>query len=137
MRDYNKKFFLSLFWLVLGVVLIVLEIMGRIDGFWSGMGAALIGVAIVQIIRYARYKKDDSYKEKVDTAGRDERNRFIANKAWAWAGYCFVLICGVGSIALRIAGKEMLSAACAWAVCLMLVLYWVCYLIISKNSYCN
>ena len=104
MRDYNKKFFLSLFWLVLGVVLIVLEIMGRIDGFWSGMGAALIGVAIVQIIRYARYKKDDSYKEKVDTAGRDERNRFIANKAWAWAGYCFVMLCAVGVIALRIAG---------------------------------
>ena len=133
MRDYNKKFFLSLFWLVLGVVLIVLEIIGRIDGFWSGMGAALIGVAIVQIIRYARYKKDDSYKEKVDTAGRDERTRFISNKAWAWAGYCFVMICAVGVIALRIAGKEMLSVACGWAVCLMLVLYWVCYLILSKK----
>ena len=41
MRDYNKRIFLSLFWLVLGVILIVLEIMGRIDDFWSGMGAIL------------------------------------------------------------------------------------------------
>ena len=78
MRDYNKRIFLSLFWLVLGVILIVLEIMGRIDDFWSGMGAGLIGVGIVQIIRYARYKRDGEYKEKMDTAHKDERNRFIA-----------------------------------------------------------
>ena len=116
MRDYNKRIFLSLFWLVLGVVLIVLEIMGKIDDFWSGMGAGFIGFGIVQIVRYARYKKDDCYKERVDTASKDERNRFIANKAWAWAGYSFVMICGVGVIVLRIAGKEMLSVACAWAV---------------------
>lgn len=133
MRDYNKRIFLSLFWLVLGVILIVLEIMGKIDDFWSGMGAGFIGVGVAQIIRYARYKKDDGYKEKVDTANKDERNRFIANKAWAWAGYCFVMICGVGVIVLRIAGNGMLSMACAWAVCLMLVLYWVCYLILSKK----
>ena len=133
MRDYNKRIFLSLFWLVLGVVLIVLEIMGKIDDFWSGMGAGFIGVGIVQIVRYARYKKDDCYKERVDTASKDERNRFIANKAWAWAGYSFVMICGVVVIVLRIAGKEMLSVACAWAVCLMLVLYWVCYLILSRK----
>ena len=133
MRDYNKRIFLSLFWLVLGVILIVLEIMGRIDDFWSGMGAGLIGVGIVQIVRYARYKRVGEYKEKMDTAHKDERNRFIANKAWAWAGYCFVMICSIGVIALRIAGKEMLSAACAWAVCLMLVLYWICYIILSKK----
>lgn len=133
MRDYSKRIFVSLFWLVLGVVLIALEMMGKIDEFWSGMGAGLIGVGIVQIIRYARYKKDDQYKEKVDTANKDERNRFIANKALAWAGYCFVMICGIGVIVLRIAGKEMLSTACAWAVCLMMGLYLVCYLIIRRK----
>lgn len=133
MRDYNKRIFLSLFWLVLGVILIVLEIMGRIDDFWSGMGAGLIGVGIVQIIRYARYKKDDSYKERVDTANRDERNRFIANKAWAWSGYLFVMITAVAALALRIAGENVLSMAASGALCLMLVLYWVCYLILSKK----
>ena len=133
MRDYNKRIFLSLFWLVLGAVLIALEIMGKIDGFWSGMGAAFIGVAIVQIIRYARYKKDDSYKERVDTANRDERNRFIANKAWAWSGYLFVMITAVAALALRIAGENVLSMAASGALCLMLVLYWVCYLILSKK----
>ena len=52
MRDYNKRIFISLFWVVLGVILIALEIMGKIDDFWSGMGAGFIGVGIVQIIRY-------------------------------------------------------------------------------------
>ena len=133
MRDYNKRIFLSLFWLVMGAVLIALEIMGKIDGFWSGMGAAFIGVAIVQIIRYIRYSKDGDYKEKVDTANRDERNRFIANKAWAWSGYLFVMITAVAALALRIAGENVLSMAASGALCLMLVLYWVCYLILSKR----
>ena len=133
MRDYNKRIFLSFFWLVMGAVLIALEIMGKIDSFWSGMGAAFIGVAIVQIIRYIRYSKDGDYKEKVDTANRDERNRFIANKAWAWAGYLFVMITAVAALALRIAGENVLSMAASGALCLMLVLYWVCYLILSKK----
>ena len=133
MRDYNKRIFLSLFWLVMGAVLIALEIMGKIDGFWSGMGAAFIGVAIVQIIRYIRYSKDGDYKEKVDTANRDERNRFIANKAWAWSGYLFVMITAVAAIALRIAGENTISMAASGALCLMLVLYWVSYLILSKK----
>ena len=133
MRDYNKRIFISLFWVVLGAVLIALEIMGKIDDFWSGMGAGFIGVGIVQIIRYARYKKDDSYKERVDTANRDERNRFIANKAWAWSGYLFVMITAVAALALRIAGENVLSMAASGALCLMLVLYWVCYLILSKK----
>ena len=133
MRDYNKRIFISLFWVVLGVILIALEIMGKIDDFWSGMGAGFIRVRIVKIIRYARYKKDDSYKERVDTANRDERNLFIANKAWAWSGYLFVMITAVAALALRIAGENVLSMAASGALCLMLVLYWVCYLILSKK----
>lgn len=133
MRDYSKRIFLSLFWLALGVVLIVLELAGKIDAFWSGMGGGFIGVAIVQIIRFARYQKDSEYREKVDTANKDERNRFISSKAWAWSGYLFIMICGVGTIAFRIAGKETLSMACAWAVCLMLALYWISYLILSRK----
>ena len=133
MRDYNKRIFISLFWVVLGVILIALEIMGKIDDFWSGMGAGFIGVGIVQIIRYASYRKDDSYKERVDTANRAERNRFIANKAWAWSGYLFVMITAVAALALRIAGENVLSMAASGALCLMLVLYWVCYLILSKK----
>ena len=64
MRDYNKRIFLSLFWLVVGVVLIALEMMGIIDDFWSGMGAGFIGVGVVQIIRYARYKRMTAIRKK-------------------------------------------------------------------------
>ena len=87
----------------------------------------------MQIFIYKRNKKDDEYKEKVDTANKDERNRFIANKAWAWSGYLFVMITAVAALALRIAGDNVLSMAASGALCLMLVLYWVCYLILSKK----
>ena len=133
MRDYNKRIFISLFWVVLGVILIALEIMGKIDDFWSGMGAGFIGVGIVQIIRYARYKKDDQYKEKVDTANKDERNRFIANKAWAWAGYLYVLIAAIATIVFQILGKRELSTFAGFSVCVIMVFHWLSYLYLQQK----
>ena len=69
----------------------------------------------------------------METANRDERNRLIANKEWAWSGYLLDLITDVAALALRIAGENVLSMAASGALCLMLVLYWVCYLILSKK----
>ena len=129
----NRRMILGIVWIVLGASLLGANLTGLLGDYWGGLGGGLMGVGVVQTIRNIRYLRSAEYREKVNTTNQDERNRFLANKAWAWAGYCFVMICGVGTIALRIAGKEMLSMACAWAVCFMLVLYWVCYLIISKK----
>jgi len=63
----------------------------------------------------------------------DERNLFLHSKAWAWAGYCFVIIAAVASIVLRIAGQDLLSTAAGFAVCLITVLYWIAYLIERKK----
>ena len=63
----------------------------------------------------------------------DERNRFLTGKAWAWAGYLFVLISGVATIALKIAGQDQWSLACSYALCLLLVLYWGSYLVLKRK----
>ena len=86
MRDYSKRIYLSIFWIIVGAALFAAGSFGKIDSFWSGMGGALIGVGIVQTIRWAHYRNNPEYKEKFDTQTHDERNHFIANKAWAWAG---------------------------------------------------
>lgn len=119
--------------LVIGVVLMALGIAEIIDEYWSGMGGGFIAVSILRLIRLHRLNKDENYREKLETEVTDERNRFLRNKAWAWAGYLFILIAGIAVIVLKIVGQDLLSLAASYAVCLMLILYWVAYLILRKK----
>lgn len=129
----NRKIIAYIILIVLGIVLIGLGFTEISDPFWSGMGGALIAVGVIRIIQFLRYRKDEAYREKVSVELTDERNRFIRNKAWAWSGYAFVLIAAVATIALKIAGQDLLSMAASFAVCLILVLYCICFVILNRK----
>lgn len=129
----NKRIIMSIFWLILGCILLGLGVAEKIDEYWSGMGSALAVVGALQLLRLYRLNKNEAYREKMEVEISDERNQFIRNKAWAWAGYLFVMITAVSSILLRIFGQDLLSQAASGAVCLMLLLYWVCYLVLKKK----
>ena len=129
----NRRIVVSILWVLLGIGLIVATRIAELDAFWSGMGSAFVFVGALQIFRWVRYARNAEYREKMDTEIHDERNRFLTGKAWAWAGYLFVLIAALASIALRIAGQELLSLAASGALCLILVLYWVSYFILKRK----
>ena len=118
---------------MLGVVLTVCGVLDLVDAYWSGMGGGLIGVGAVQLFRHIKYATNDTYRETVNVERSDERNRYIAMKAWAWAGYSFVLIAAVASIALQVAGHGELSTLAGGAVCLLVVLYWLSWLWLRKK----
>lgn len=120
-------------YILLGVALWGARLAGKVDDFWSGMGTALIFVSILGFIRIYRLRKDESYREKMEVAVSDERNHFIRNKAWAWAGYLFVISNGLAVIILKVMGQELLSMAAAYAVCLMLIFYWVSYMVLRQK----
>ena len=129
----NRRMPASIVWIVLGMVLFGCGLAELVDEFWSGMGGAMMGMGIVRMIQMIRYQKNADYKEAVDTAKCDERNRFIANKAWAWAGYLYVLAAGVGTIVFKLAGREDMSIFCGSSVCLLTVLYYICHLLLRKK----
>lgn len=129
----NYRFFLSFFWIVLGAVLFVCHASGLIEEYWSSMGFAFIVVGILQVIRQIRYRTNEDYREKFDTASKDERNRFIANKAWAWAGYLFVMVAAVGSIVFKLMGREDLMMLASGSVCLIILLYWGSWMVLRKK----
>ena len=131
MKQINK--IMSIIWLLLGLTLVILSLVGITDEFWSGLGSALLVVGTLQLLRYHRFMKNPAYREKMEIANSDERNQFISSKAWAWAGYLFILITSVSIIIFKLAGQDLLSQAASWAVCLMLVLYWVCWKILQKK----
>lgn len=129
----DRRVIAAICYIVLGAVLLVLGIMEMVDEFWSGMGGALVVVGVLRMVQFFRYRNNEEYREKTEIAAKDERNHYIRNKAWAWSGYLFVLIAAVATIAFKIAGQETLSFAASMAICLLLVLYWVSFLVLSKK----
>ena len=43
------------------------------------------------------------------------------------------MIAAVGTFVFKFAGKEDLMMLCSGAVCLLLVLYWICFLYLRKK----
>ena len=117
----------------LGLVLWGLGTAEIVDEFWGGMGAALLAVGILRMVRWVRCHRDEDYREAVEIAATDERNVFIRNKAWAWAGYLFILVTAVLTIVLKGMGQELLSMAAAFAVWGMMLLYWGAYLVLKRK----
>ena len=128
-----KKYMISIIYIVIGAVVFGFSFVGKIDEFWGGMGSALFTMGVIQFIRFYRFQKNEAYREKIEIEEKDERNRFIRNKAWAWAGYLFVMIMAVASIVLKVMGQDILSIAASGSVCFVLVLFWISYLILRRK----
>ena len=100
----NRRMIASVCWIVLGLALMGAHYAGMTDDYWNGMGTALLVVGVLQMIRHIRYRTDEAYQAHVEVEAKDERNRFIAGRAWAWAGYSYVFIATAASMIYRLAG---------------------------------
>ena len=130
----NKKLVLSIFWIILGVVLMWLAIAEVIDAaYWSGMGGALIAVGVLQVIRNLRYRNNPEYQEKLDIEYGDERNKYLRMMSWAWTGYIVVLIEAVGVVVALIMGQHTIQVILAYSVCLIVGIYWIVYMILKRK----
>ena len=130
----NKRLILSIFWIAAGVVLLVLSLTEVLpDSIYAGMGGALITVGALHTVRNLRYRKDEEYREKVDVEMSDERNSFLRMKSWAWTGNIVVIVQGIGVIVALALGQRTIQLILSYSVCLILVVYWISYLILSKK----
>jgi len=129
----NKRFIANIAEIVIGIVLSVCGYMGLLDSYWSGMGTALVIVGVLMLIRQIRYRTNKTYKENVDIEVSDERNKHLRMRAWSWTGYLFVLIAAFGSIIFKIVGNDQYSMASGFAVCLLITLYWISFVILKRK----
>ena len=130
----NKRLFLSVFWVVLGAVLLILSVTGKLDStLYAGMGGGLIAVGLLQIARNLRYRRDPAYREKIDTEVSDERNRFLRMKSWSWAGYITVIAEGIAAIVAAVKGQETVQMVLTYSVCLLIGAYYISYLVLSRK----
>ena len=129
----NKRTVYHICLLVIGLTLIGLAVLGKVDAFWNGMGSALAVMGVIRLLRDFRLNRNEAYREAAEIAANDERNRFLRGKAWAWAGYLFILITAFAVIGFKLAGNDLLCQAAGCAVCLLMLLYWGSYLVLQKK----
>ena len=129
----KKDVIFGIIWLLLGLALTVLCCLDTLDEFWSGMGSALMVIGIVRLLRSYRLGKSAVYREAREVAETDERYHFIRSKAWAWAGYLFIIICALGTIVFKLLGQDLLSIVSGGAVCLVVVLFWISFFILKRK----
>lgn len=129
----KRRMIVSACWIVLGLALMGAHAAGLADDYWSGMGTVLFVVGILQMIRHIRYETDKAYKARRDVEAGDERNRFISGRAWAWAGYWYVIIAALASVVFRLSGDDVMTQMAARSACLVMLLYWGSYFILRRK----
>ena len=129
----NKRLFLSVFWVILGAVLLILAVTEKLDSLYAGMGGGLLVVGVLQIARNLRYRRDPAYREKIDTEVSDERNRFLRMKSWSWAGYITVIAEGIAAVVAAVRGQETVQMVLSYSVCLLIGAYYISYLVLSRK----
>ena len=129
----KKRMIVQIVEIVAGFILLGLGVTGIVDEFWSGMGGALIGVGAMRMTQIIRYQKSEEYRENVNTQRNDERNQFLHMKAWQLTAGWFTMIAAIATFIFKFAGKEELMMLCSGGICLMITLYWVCFLYLKKK----
>lgn len=129
----KKRMIVQIVEIVAGFILLGLGVTGIVDEFWSGMGGALIGVGAMRMTQIIRYQKSEEYRENVNTQRNDERNQFLHMKAWQLTAGWFTMIAAIATFIFKFAGREELMMLCSGGICLMITLYWVCFLYLKKK----
>lgn len=132
--NVRRNFILNSMWIVFGASLIAATKLAGLDDIFLGFGGGLLGVGIIQLIRTIKYTRNREFRENYDIAVKDERNNYIRLKAWAWAGYLFVITCALITIAAMCMSKSFIMQASSYAICLILIFYWISYIIIRKKN---
>lgn len=129
----NRKLAFSIFWIILGAVLMVLTANGVVSDMYSGMGGALIGIGVLQVIRNLRYRTNSKYREKLDVELQDERNKYIRMKSWSWTGYIIVLVQSLGVVIAFVMRQSVIQQVLTLSVCLTLCVYRISYAVICRK----
>ena len=137
--DYKKKLRsrlnIAITYIVLGVLFIATTFITKTENdFISSFGLAMIIVGFVRIRNYRIITKDEDTIRKQQIIETDERNISIIHKAKSAAFAVYTFILGAAVIVLSFIGMHEAAKWVAYSVCILVVIYWICYFIYQKKS---
>ena len=136
--DFEKKIkqrlYIAISYIVLGSILIAAAVIRKTENYFIGtFGFALLAMGIMRLIQHRKITKDENTMRQRKLAETDERNIMMAERARSWAFSLSILIAGIGVIILSLLGLHELVQPLAWFVCLMTLLYWLCWMVIRRK----
>ena len=137
--DFRKKLKIRLYfaisWIILGIaMIIVFSIMDSKSDFLSSFGFALTTIGIVRTRNYIMITKSEETIKKQQIAESDERNISIASKAKSVSFVLYILFVSISVIILNLLNKTQLATVLSATVCILVLIYWISYWIISRKS---
>jgi len=136
--DFKKKLKIRLHTAIIYVALGIMIIVGAFvskpeNDFISSFGLILSVIGIARIRNYFIITKSEESIKKQQIAETDERNISIANKAKSATFLIYVLILGIAVIILSFLNMQSIAKWISYSVCLLIIIYWICYLIYQKK----
>lgn len=136
--DYRKKLKTRLCYaigyMVVGVALILLQLTGSVDNEMSScFGAAFTVCGVVRVIQYIRLINNKDRMEQREIAEKDERNIMLWEKARSITFGIYVILAGTAIMVLYAIHMEFVGKIIAYALCTLVVIYWICYIIVKRK----
>lgn len=133
MKRENINF--AIMYIVIGIAAIISKMLHIIDNdALFDVGSAFVLIGIIQLVRNIRYKTNNEYKKKIDIQNSDERNIYIANKAWGFTGKITIILLAVASIVLRIMQYEIVANVLCVIFGIETIIYLITYFITSRKN---
>ncbi len=137
--DYKKKLktrlYIAAIYIALGVIMIAGTFAFKADNdFISSFGFAIIVMGIVRVRNYFMITKNEDTIRKQEIIETDERNIAIQNKAKSATISIYTLLLATAVIILSLFNMHEAAKWIAYAVLLLVVIYWISYWIIRKKS---
>lgn len=137
--DFKKKLKIRLFfaigYIILGLAMIVIfNIIKPENSFLSYFGISLVVVGIAKTRNYFLITKNAETIKKQQIAENDERNIAIANKAKSISFIIYIVLVCIFIVVLNLLNQTALATILSSTVCVLIVIYWISYWIISRKS---
>ena len=137
--DYKKKLkqrlYIAVIYIALGVMMIAGTAVIKTDNdFMSSFGFAIIVMGLVRIRNYFMITKNEDTIRKQEIIETDERNIAIQNKAKSATFSIYTLLLATAVIILSLFNMHETAKWLAYAVLLLVAIYWVCYMVYQKKS---
>ncbi len=133
-KKLQTRLYVAIICIALGVVMIVIPfLMPLPDDFLSSFGVAMVVVGLARVRNYRRITKTEEAVRKQEITETDERNLEIINRARSAAFSIYLLLLAAGVIVLSLFGLHEVSKWISFAVFLLVLIYWICYLVYRKK----
>ena len=129
--SYPKQVYILI--TILGFVLLVLNAVLDLTIAASAVGAGLFAYGLNRLVGEWRVKHNPEYAKKLETANKDERLAFIADKARSMTLIIVILALSMLGVILVSINLKPYGFACFYITCGISVLYFIVYQILSRR----